>query len=86
MDILSHYLARSKEIIGERTPEEIRYDSEVIRWLNRGKPVKKAILKANQKYPPEALEISAETLSDIKNHYEYLAEHESIMRKMEQYS
>jgi hypothetical protein len=33
VDLLSQYLQRSQEIIGDRTREEMRYDKEVLRWL-----------------------------------------------------
>jgi hypothetical protein len=82
MDLLRQYLARADEIIGERTKDEIRYDNEVIRYLRRGKNITKAIAKANEKYPSEALAISEELLPDIHARYEYLLEHEEIMKKM----
>jgi hypothetical protein len=82
VDFLEQYLDRSNEIIGDRSPAEARYDKEVIRWMRRGKTVKKAIAKANQKYPAEALQVTDETLSDVEGHYEYLEQHEAITRKM----
>jgi hypothetical protein len=82
MDLLQQYLARADEIIGERTPDEIRYDNEVLRYLRRGENITKAIAKANEKYPSEALAIPEETLPDIQARYEYLLEHEEIMKKM----
>lgn len=71
-----------QEIFGERTPAEERYDKEVVRWLGKGKSIKKAIAKANQKVPSEALSVNDENSADVEAHYEYLAEHESIMRKV----
>jgi hypothetical protein len=82
MDILQQYLARADEIIGERTQDEIKYDNEVLRYLRRGKNITKAMAKANEKYPSEALAISEELLTDIQSRYEYLLEHEEIMKKM----
>jgi hypothetical protein len=55
VDILKQYLERANEIIGERTPAEGKYDREVSRWIRRGKSIRKAIAKANEKYPTEAL-------------------------------
>ena len=55
MDTLRQYLQRAADIIGERTADEERYDRGVLRWLERGKPIKKALAKANEKYPKEAL-------------------------------
>jgi hypothetical protein len=82
MDLLQQYMARADEIIGERTSEEIRYDNEVIRYLRKGKGIKKAIAKANDKYPAEALVVTEEALADIQARYEYLLEHEEIMKKL----
>jgi len=82
MDILKHYITRANEIIGDRTPEEQKYDHEVIRWMRKGKSIKKAIAKANEKYPSEALQVNEDTLADVQGHYEYLAEHDTIMEKL----
>ena len=82
MDILKQYLERAAEIIGDRTPGEEKYDREVTRWLEKGKPIKKAIAKANEKYPEEALRIEDTSLADVGVHYEYLLEHERIMRRL----
>lgn len=83
MDILKQYLSRADEIIGERTPNEQKYDREVIRWMRRGKGVTKAIAKANEKYPTKALQIDNDNLADVQAHYEYLAEHDAIMEKLD---
>ena len=37
MNPLKQYLTRANEIIGERTPDEEKYDREVIRWMRLGK-------------------------------------------------
>ncbi len=83
MDILKQYISRANEIIGERTPNEQRYDHEVIRWMRRGKSITKAIAKANEKYPAEALQVNDDTLVDVQAHYEYLAEHDAISEKLD---
>jgi len=82
MDDLKQYLQRAAEIIGERTPGEERYDREVVRWLEKGKPIKKAIAKANDKFPREALQVSDAVLKDVQSRYEYLLDHERIMRRL----
>ena len=82
MDLFDQYLQRSQEIIGDRTREEMRYDKEVLRWLRKGKKIKKAIERANKKYPKEALEVDKKTINDVAAHYDYLLEHENIMKKM----
>jgi hypothetical protein len=83
VDILKHYTERADEIIGERTPEEQKYDREVIRWMRRGKSITKAIAKANEKYPTEALQIDNDNLADVQAHYEYLADQEAITEKLD---
>ena len=82
MDFLKQYLDRANEIIGERTPEEEKYDREVIRWLRKGKSITKAIAKTNEKYPAEALQVDDDDLADVKAHYEYLADHDAINEKL----
>ena len=82
MDILNQYLQQSQEIIGDRTREEVRYDKEVLRWLRKGKKIQKAIERANKKYSKEALEVDRKTINDVAAHYDYLLEHENIMKKM----
>jgi len=82
VDLFNQYLQRSQEIIGDRTREEMRYDKEVLRWLRKGKKIQKAIERANKKYPKEALEVSAKTINDVAAHYDYLLEHENIIKKM----
>jgi hypothetical protein len=83
VNVLKPYIDRTEEIVGERTPDEEKYDREVIRWLRRGKNINKAIAKANQKYPKEALQVNDDNLADVEAHYEYLAEHEAIMEKLD---
>jgi hypothetical protein len=82
MDLIEQYLSRSKEIIGDRTQAEIRYDNEVLRWLQKGKKIKNAIQKANKKYPHEALQLDKSNINDVANHYDYLLEHDKIMQKL----
>ena len=83
VNVLKQYIDRAEEIVGERTPDDEKYDREVIRWLRRGKNINKAIAKANQKYPKEALQVNDDNLADVEAHYEYLAEHEAIMEKLD---
>ncbi|MGH9968562.1 MAG: hypothetical protein ACREBG_12140 [Pyrinomonadaceae bacterium] len=83
MDILKEYLERANEIIGKRTPDQQKYDREVIRWLRRGKSISKAIAKANEKCPTEALQVNDDNLADVQAHYEYLADHDAINEKLD---
>lgn len=73
-------MQRSQGIIGNRTKDEERYDKEVLRWLRKGKSIRKAINKANKKYPKEALSVDESNLNDVASHYDYLLEHENIIR------
>jgi hypothetical protein len=82
MDFIEQYLSRSQEIIGDRSRAEIRYDNEVIRWLRKGREIKKAIKKANKKYPNEALKLDGSDINDVASYYEYLLEHENIIHKI----
>ena len=84
MDFLEQYLNTANEIIGDRTKDEERYDKEVLRWLRKGKGkgIKKAINKANKKYPKEALKVDDNTINEIASHYDYLLEHDNIIRKI----
>ncbi len=50
-EFIKGYLDRSHEIIGERTPEEVAHDNEVIKQLRKGRNIKKALKMAAQKYP-----------------------------------
>jgi hypothetical protein len=83
VDILKQYIERANEIIGERTPDEQKYDREVIHWLRRGKNITKAIAKANEKYPTEALQVNNDNLANVQAHYEYLADHDAINEKLD---
>jgi len=47
-----------------------------------GKSINKAIAKANEKYPTEALQVDDDTWAEVRTHYEYLAEHDAIMEKL----
>ena len=82
MDFFGQYLNRTNEIIGDRTKDEERYDKEVLRWLRKGKGIKKAIIKANKKYPKEALKVDEDNINDVATHYDYLLEHDNIIRKI----
>ena len=81
--MLAAYLARSREIIGDRTPAEIAYDDAVVGGLEMGLPIEAALVNAGQKHPGEALSWDADSLGDIAAHYDYLKEHAHIMRKLQ---
>jgi rubrerythrin len=70
------------QMLKERTPGEIAYDSEVVGGLRRGLPILKALELAKEKYPDEALQWDDDTIADIQDHYEYLMNHEDILSKL----
>jgi len=82
MDFFKQYLDRSTELVGDRSPAEMRYDKEVIRWMRKGKTIAKAIAKASQKYPDQALQVTGDSISALEAHYEYLEQHDAIESKM----
>ena len=82
MSLIDQYLQRSQDIISERTAHEERYDNEIIKWLKKYGKIRKAINKANKKYPNEALKYDDSNIDDIASHYEYLMQHMEIVQKI----
>lgn len=82
MSLIDQYLRRSQEIIGSRTRSEEQYDNVVITWLKKGLNIKRAIKKANKRYPDEALKVDQTNVDDVAAHYEYLMEHMEIMKRI----
>lgn len=82
MSLIEQYLQRSNDIIGERTETEGRYDNEVIKWLKKYGKIRKAIKKANKKYPDEALKYDESNINEIASHYEYIMRHIEIVQKI----
>jgi hypothetical protein len=82
MDMLNRYLAQANQILEQKPPAERAFDAEVLRWIKRGKTTVKAIAKANEKYPDEAITLTAKMASEMERYYTYLADHEEIMQRM----
>jgi len=82
MTFFDQYMRRSQEIIGDRTPEEEMYDNEVVICLKKYGNIRKAINRANKKYPEEALQYNDENIGDIELHYKYLMDHIEIVLKI----
>ena len=80
IDIRKQYELRAKEIIGDRSKAEEQYDDEVLRGLRSGSNIRDAIARANAKYPAEALAVDVSSEQDVASHYEFLLEHEKIMK------
>lgn len=70
-------------MLQERTPGEIAHDNEVVAGLRRGLTITKALELAGEKYPNESLQWDGNTIVEIKDHYEYLMNHEDILSKIE---
>ena len=82
MNLIDQYLRRSQDLIGERAPDQERYDNEVIKWLMKYGKIRKAINKANKKYPNEALKYDDSNINELASHYEYLAQHMEIVERI----
>jgi hypothetical protein len=83
MSLIDQYLRRSQEIIGNRTESEEQYDNEVIKWLKKGLTTRKAIDRANERYPDEALTLDETTVENVAAHYEYLLQHMEILQEID---
>ncbi len=56
------------------------FDNEVVSCLRHGMEIREALAAAAAKYPDEGLQWTEETLPHITAHYEYLLNHEDIVR------
>ena len=81
--MLKQYLDRAKEIIGERTASEIAHDNAVVDALNSGLPIEAALSLAAKQHPNKALQWDSGNINDIAAHYDYLKQHEQIMKKLQ---
>jgi hypothetical protein len=79
---INAYLERAREILGERSPEEIAYDNSVVAHLDRGMDIKRAIRAANQEHPEEALKPGADHWRDLASRYKYIMEHKAILKRL----
>ncbi|MCX6353368.1 MAG: hypothetical protein NTZ78_00515 [Candidatus Aureabacteria bacterium] len=77
------YLDRAAEIIGDRTSSEIAHDDAVVEALNQGRTIKEALAIAGEKHPDEAIKWNDSNIGDIAGHYEYLKEHNRIMKMLQ---
>ena len=84
MDVnqINAYLARAREIIGDRSQAETEYDDAVVAHLNTGMDIKRAIRAANQQYPEESLKPEADHWADLAARYDYLKEHKAILERL----
>jgi len=54
----------------------------VLRWLEKGSTSGRRLRKRTTSIPAEALKIDDASLPDVQSHYEYLLEHERIVRRL----
>jgi hypothetical protein len=88
-ELLDGYLESTAEfstMLNNRTPGEIAYDNEVVAGLRKGFAITKSLELAGEKYPIEALQWDENTIAEIKDHYEYLMNHQDILSKIESLS
>ena len=55
---------------------------EVVKWLRKQGNIRKALNKANQKYPDQALKYGDSNIDDLASHYEYLMQHMNMVKKL----
>ena len=79
---INAYLERTREIIGDRSEDEVEYDNAVVAHLGVGKDIKRAIRAANREHPSEALQPSAKHWPDLAARYDYLLEHQAILKRL----
>ena len=80
--MIEAYLKRAEQIIGKRTLAEIAHDGDVVAGLEMGLPIEEALVRAAKRHPSEALSWDASNIGDVAAHYDYLKEHEQILRKL----
>jgi hypothetical protein len=80
--LTKHYLARAREILGDRTDTEIAYDNTVVAFMAKGMDIKSAVDAANREHPEEALKPDPAHWEDLAARYDYLSQHQLMLQKM----
>ncbi len=81
--LTNDYLARAREILGDRTDTEIEYDNTVVAFLATGVDIQSAVDAANKEHPDEALEPDPAHWEDLAARYDYIREHKLMLQKLE---
>ena len=84
-ELLEAYVESTAEfsaMLKERTAGETAYDHAVVAGLKSGLSITKALELAGEQYPDEALQWDENSIVEIKDHYEYLMNHEDILSKL----
>jgi len=81
MNDFKEYLERANDIIGPRSKEEEQYDIEVVKCMKKYGKIRRAINRANKKYPEEALLYDESNIHELQERYEYMLNHYEIIKK-----
>jgi hypothetical protein len=80
--LTNDYLARAREILGDRTDAEIEYDNTVVAFLAKGMVIQSAIDAANREHPDEALKVHPSQWEDLAARYDYISKHKLMLQKL----
>ena len=80
--LTNDYLARVREILGDRTDTEIEYDNTVVAFLAKGMDIQSAIDAANREHPEEALKPDLAHWGDLAARYDYIIKHKLMLQKL----
>jgi hypothetical protein len=80
--LTNDYLGRAREILGDRTDSEIKYDDTVVAFLTKGMNIKSAVNAANREHPEEALKPDPAHWAELAARYDYISEHQLMLRKL----
>ena len=80
--LTNDYLARVREILGDRTDTEIEYDNTVIVFLAKGMDIKRAVDAANREHPHEALKPDPAHWEDLAARYDYIIQYKLMLQKL----
>lgn len=79
-ELLKAYKQAVSAAIGNRSAGEIAYDNAVVAEMNRGLNPEAAIVRAGISHPDEALQITPDNRNDLIARFEFLQEHDKLMR------
>jgi hypothetical protein len=80
--LTNDYLARAREILGDRTDTEIEYDNTVVAFLATGMDIKSAVDAANREHPDEALKPDPAHWEDLAARYDFITKHKLMIQKL----
>jgi len=80
--LTNDYLARAREILGDRSAMEIEYDDTVVASLAKGMDIKSAVDAANREHPDEALKPDSAHWEDLAARYDYIIKHNLMLQKL----